>query len=41
MEPHRFDGVARGPQAHLRVLLGGVVNHRAHAEFFTHRGDEA
>jgi hypothetical protein len=41
VEDHRFDGMARGHNAELRVWLGGVVNDLPNAEFFKHTCDEA
>jgi hypothetical protein len=41
VEDPRFDGMAGGDDAHLRVVLGRLVNDCAHAEFFTQACDEA
>ena len=41
IEHHRFDGITGGEVPHFRVLLGGLVNDVANAEFVEHASDEA
>ena len=41
IEPHRFDGFTHGEVPHFRVLLGGLVDDVANAEFFKHTCNEA
>src|SRR5882724_7331691 len=41
VEDHRFDGMAGGDDAHLRVLLGRLVNDFSNAKFVKHARDKA
>jgi hypothetical protein len=41
VEDHRVDGMAGGDEAHLRVLLGRLVNDFSDAKFVKHACDEA
>ena len=40
VEHQGFDRMASGHHPHFWVLLGGLINHRCDAEFFTHARDQ-
>jgi hypothetical protein len=41
IEHHRFDRLPHGEIPQFRVLLGGLINHVANAEFIEHARDKA